>query len=73
MTRDELKENICGMTHDDMFEYIYSIESRTCENCIYSKPNEYEALYCSLIEISGSSYVDDKWFCAEYEEKPNGQ
>ena len=33
MTREELKENICGMTYDDMFEYIYELESRTCESC----------------------------------------
>jgi hypothetical protein len=56
MTREELKENICGMTHDDMFEYIYKLESRTCDNCKYSKQHErdfslYGIYYCMSEDV----------------------
>lgn len=78
MTREELKENICGMTHEDMFEYIYELESRTCESCKYCMSYEQEEdcsteYYCDM-EVSeetslGRDLITEFFGCNKWEAK----
>ena len=77
MIREEAKDEIYSYVHmediDSVHEFMdilfNDIESRICKNCKYAKPTEYDALYCSLIEISGCSFVDNDWYCKEFERK----
>ena len=63
MTREELKENICGMTYDDMFEYIYSLESRTCINC-----KDYHNGHCLLPKIGHRYNRSETFGCTDFKE-----